>query len=223
MAPQEDQCHILWHCSHPDMVLLRQEHWAAINHRILKQQHLTYTSSVVKASLLLHDILSKPANHSMLFGRVHASQQPLLNRLPYLTAVGIKQLTDVWKEYAAMVVDLYSQRQQSIQQSGSQMPKVFKSMVGSRVLAAREVLIGIDSNTVLYTDGSKVKTTNYDPIVVSQAHQRTQLTEANCQLLRTTKPPTITKKRKASDATAVLLTHLRHHCNCPDRKVKFKL
>lgn len=93
------------------------------------------------------DILSKPCNHSMLFGRVHVTQQHLLSQLPLLTAVGIKQLTDVWKEYAAMVVDLYSQRQQGLQKSISLLPRDFKSMVGSRVLAAREV--GLASTATL--------------------------------------------------------------------------
>lgn len=79
------------------------------------------------------------------------------------------------------------------------MPRVFKSMVGSRVRAARElVLLGIDSSTVLHADGTKVKTVNFDPALVRKAHQRHQLTDANCQLLRNAATSKVKVKRGAA-------------------------
>ena len=59
-------------------------------------------------TVLRHQLLTAPANYSLLFGRVHRTQRPLLNRLPQLSAGDRKRLIERWKYYAALAVDLYS-------------------------------------------------------------------------------------------------------------------
>ena len=77
------------------------------------------------------------------------------SNLPLLSAGDRKRLIDRWKHYAAMAVDLYSQRQLIIDAKLSLLPRVSKSKVGTRVVVAREVLLGIDPTTVIRADGTK--------------------------------------------------------------------
>ena len=188
LALQEDQHHIMCSCHHDEMTSLRDEHWQALNEHANQQISKIHDSALANATVLLHDILSRQENYSMLIGRIHPQQRHLLTALPQLTASELKQLLVTWSNYAAMVVDLYTQRQSIIQNNQSRLPRAYKFFVGKRVIAAREVLLGIDPTTFIYADGTKVKTTKYAKSEIMQAHQRHMLTATNSQLLRTPVP-----------------------------------
>ena len=83
-----------------------------------------------------------------------------------------------------------------------------KACVVSRVIVAREVLLGIDPSTVIRADGTKLTNTNFLRSEVIRAHQRTSLTSMNSQLLRkpTPKQPTQTKQQKAESRAQKLRT-----------------
>lgn len=133
--------HVLHYCSHPGMVLLRNEHWAAITQRVLCQRTTMHAKPPHKALLQLHEILVQPKHFAMLFGRVHAAQRPLLAGLPTLTASELKSFMASWTEYAAFAIDAYVQRQLILHKNTGAVPRVYNSHVGSRVLSvAREVL-----------------------------------------------------------------------------------
>ena len=139
----------------------------------------------------------------MLFGRIHVHQQRLLDQLPFLTASGVKQLLAVWKNYAAMVIDLYAQRQIILAKHPSFLPKVYASFIGKRVPLAREVMEGIDATTTIHLDGTKVTNTKYETNRTVLAHKRTELTAANSIVLRTMQPvkPQVARKRQPAIAT----------------------
>lgn len=113
-AKVENQCHIIWQCTHSDMALLRNEHLGELSTAATKRLPHVTTSNLAKASQTLHELLLDHRNYSLLVGRVHPHQQKLLQHLPRLSASDMKQLLDVWRTYAAMAVDLHTQRQQSI-------------------------------------------------------------------------------------------------------------
>ena len=190
-AVEENQCHIIHKCMHPDMDALRTEYKAELTRYAIQQQERATEPSLATAITTLHDILMREENYSMLFGRIHAHQRHLLAQLPPLTASGVKQLLEVWKNYAAMVVDLYSQRQIILAKHPSFLPKVYSSFVGKRVPLAREVMEGIDATTTIHLDGSKVVNTKYEKVHTVLAHKRTELTTANSVVLKAMQPTKI--------------------------------
>ena len=188
LHPQEDQTHIVWHCSHPDMAQLRAEHCALLSSTMLNSIGKSDDTAFQNALASLHTSLMHPPHVSLLLGRVHAHQRSLLN-FPSLKVIHLPMLVDTWKNYAAFAVDMYSMRQQLIAHTTGLMPKVFKSVVGSRVLAAREALIGIEATTLLHSDGTRVVSSGYDKDTVIIAHKRGKLDVLNCQVARSLQRP----------------------------------
>ena len=214
---EETQCHIIHRCPHPDMHALREEHKTELTRYVKQLQERANDERLAKTITILHDILMREENCSMLFGRIHVHQQRLLDQLPFLTASGVKQLLAVWKNYAAMVIDLYVQRQIILAKHPSLLPKVYASFVGKRVPLAREVMEGIDATTTIHLDGTKVTNTKYEHNRTVLAHKRTDLTAANSIVLRTmqtVKTQVARKQPPAIDSIGgVRATLLSHPCN----------
>ena len=97
------------------------------------------------------------SHYTLLFGRVHRTQRPLLNRLQLLSAGDRKRLIESGKT----MLPLQWTRQIIIDAKHSLLPRVRKACVGSRVVVAREVLLGIDPSTVIRADGTKLTNTHF--------------------------------------------------------------
>lgn len=174
-----------------------------------------YTKSLHKVLVLLHELLIQSHHYSMLFGRIHARQRPLLNALPMLTASELKSFLSLWADYAAFAIDAYVQRQLLLHKNTGMVSRVYTSHVGSRVLVAREVLRGIETTTLLHADGTRVSTTSFYQLTVIRAKDRLQLTADNCVLLKVATVPKVrgAKVSNRGPSTRPTKTLLRSDAN----------
>ena len=158
-----------------------------IQTRVNKQKLTMVKDTTNAAAVCLHEILTRPSNYSMLFGRIHVSQQTDLDSLPQSLSVSqLADLYDYWREYAAMALDLYSVRNHIVSNITSEgTPQApHKPYFHRGILRARERLCGIEHSTVLHSNGTIVQNTKYDTTTIIEAGQRLSLNPENCILLR---------------------------------------
>lgn len=96
---------------HPPLCKMRQIVLRQIQINI---DHLTMTPVDPTRDLILrlHRLLSCTSNYSLMFGRVHASQRPLVEGILEPTVVVSKRkLFSYWRMYSAVVMTMYVTRQ----------------------------------------------------------------------------------------------------------------
>lgn len=202
-AQVEDEQHIIWHCSHPNMSAVRSRHVQHLNH--ILRQHQAARHPLHRSLYALHTLLMNPHNFSILLGRIHSHQRPLLDSLMLPSQSEPKQhqlaksLLKHWKQYKAMALDLYMERQNLLTHITRPLTD---PNAARRTLDANEVLYGIERYMLLHAHGQPVRSTRYHHPTVIRAQKRTTLTVDNSLYLRAHHP----KRLKPTDGIPTMDT-----------------
>jgi len=112
-ASLEDQQHIIHFCTHPRMIEIRKYHFIKINSSITTALRPNPTTSTLYIEKF-HAIAVQPTHYPLLVGRVHTAQLTALSLLPeisyHFAPAMYKHVVEHCKQYAAMVLHLYSER-----------------------------------------------------------------------------------------------------------------
>jgi hypothetical protein len=197
-APLEDQQHIIHHCSHPRMIEIREYHFGQINSKVTEALKKPANSSSSNFIEKYHAIAIQPQHYSLLLGRVHSAQQTALSSLPTATHHSVKhvykRLVKHCKQYTAMVLQLYSERQslkhEQQQDPNSKLQKKRQERRRSVPIARRyqeyqEVISGIEQHDIIHADGTLVTSKEHDPLTIIRASSRQILNSDNSIAMRT--------------------------------------
>ena len=176
-APLEDQQHILHHCSHPRMLEIRNYHLGQINSKVMEtlKKPTSNTNFIEK----YHSIAMQPQHYPLLLGRVHSAQQTALSSLPTVSCHSAKhaykQLVRHCKQYTAMVLQLYSERQSLLQemqyepenkQQKKKQERRHSVPIARRYQEYQEVIRGIEQQDIVHADGTLVTSKDHDPLTI---------------------------------------------------------
>ena len=128
----------------------------------------------------LQAVLMVPSNYSLLFGRVHWTQRPLLESIVHgLVGVRRKTLLAHWRLYGAFAVAMYSTRQARVSAnhgSGKKLAYIQTDFVlRQRNMRGLEMVSGIERSTAVTRTGEIVRAAPADPRTVCFARERTDL------------------------------------------------
>jgi hypothetical protein len=205
----EDEAHVMWHCTHPNMVAVRQRHIRFLN--ALNASRRVRTHQARTQLYQLHQLLLCPDNYSLLLGRVHAYQRRLVDGLfPHNSTASQQQniarsLVRHWKPYRAMVIEIYNERERLIRHWQQRRTLTVTTRPSRLTLNHNEMLHGIETYMLIHPTGEPVRNTHYDPSAALIAQQRDVLTSTNSVFLRTIAPKktTNTRQRPAPQSGAV--------------------
>ena len=145
-----------------------------------------------------HAIAMQPQHYSLLIGRIHSLQQAAFNSLPTVPQHKVKQLYKKLikhcKQYAAMTLQLYSERGSLLQEQEydpnsrlqtKRQQRRHAVPIARRYLEYQEVIRGIEQHNIIHADGTLVTTKEHDPSSILKASSRQSLNSTNSIAMRT--------------------------------------
>ena len=174
----EDQQHILCHCSHSQMVAIRQHH---LNNITILINLLPPSSFHTKIITHYHNAAIQPAHYELLLGRIHPHSRHVINQLPVAKSdaqakAAYSALVKHIGMYLSMAITLYQTRQTLLSQldaTPDAVPHIDNFDPVRMRTQANEMMLGIDPHHVVRIDGSTIHNAIEDtvPTVVSKSRQ----------------------------------------------------
>ena len=192
-APLEDQYHILMGCTHPRCITIREYHLHNIELSIATAERDPTVATLCIRTY--HTEALKLQHYPLLLGRIHTQQQTALQALEPFSSIPIESVGTVYKQlvehcrlYAAMVIHLYSERGnlldelQHDENSRTLRKKRYKRHAKSTIQEYnefREAVLGVEQHDTVHSDGTLVKDKHYCPDTIKLAKER-GLLDQNC-------------------------------------------
>ena len=171
----EDQQHILCHCSHPQMVAIRQHHLHNINTLLALLPPSSFSTRVIQQ---YHTSAILPTHYELLLGRIHPHSRPIINQLPVAKSdnqakAAYSALVKHIGMYISMAITLYQTRQTLVtllDLTPDTGPMIANFDPNKIRIQANEMLLGIDPHHTVRLDGLPVRKAIADniPTVVSK-------------------------------------------------------